>query len=393
MRKICIFTSTRADWGLQRGVADQIQKRDDVELQLLVSGTHLSELFGMTVSEIESDGHVVNERVDILKFDDSAEGISSSMGLALAEYGAALNRLKPDVLVVLGDRYETFCVAAAAQIHRIPVAHIHGGETTEGAVDEAFRHSITKMAQVHFPCCEEYRRRIIQLGENPDRVFNIGALGVENIRTISMMEREELANSIGFSLDAPFFLVTFHPVTLEQSTAEEQFENLLEALGRLPDHKIIITGANADTDGSVINAKIQQYVISNPERGVFIDSLGLRRYLTAMKYCDAVIGNSSSGILEAPAFKVPTVNIGDRQKGRVRADSIIDCASDSEAIFESIQRALSLDFRRALTAMVHPCEKENTAAVIAGILHDVDVDGLLKKSFHNLPVNEGSHEN
>lgn len=383
MRKICIFTSTRAEWGLLRGVAELIRDADSLQLQLLASGSHLTEQHGMTVREIEADGFVVNARVDILKFDDSPVGICKTMGLALSGYGEALEQLSPDILVLLGDRYESFCAAAVAQILRIPVAHIHGGETTEGAVDEAFRHSITKMAQLHFASCEEYRNRIIQLGEDPDRVFNVGALGLENIRKISLMDREELEASTGFLLDAPFFLITFHPVTLEKATAGTQFDELLAALEQFTEHKVLFTKANADTDGQVINEKIDAYAAVHPKRCLAVASLGLRRYLSAMKICDAVVGNSSSGILETPAFGVPTVNIGDRQKGRIRTPSIIDCEPDCGSIISAIQKALNPQFRAGLENLKHPCEKENTACSIVNILETTRLDDLLKKSFYD----------
>lgn len=384
MRKICIFTSTRADWGLQRGVAELIRQTDGLQLQLLVSGSHLSERFGMTIREIETDGFAVDEQVDILQFDDSPNGVCKSMGLALSGYGEALERLRPDLLVILGDRYESFCAAAAAQIHRIPLAHIHGGETTEGAVDEAFRHSITKMAQLHFPSCEDYRRRIIQLGEDPSRVFNVGALGLENIRQLSLMGRNELEASIGFKLDRPFFLVTFHPVTLEHATSAEQFDELLSALEQFPDHKIIFTKANADTDGQVVNDRIDAYAALHPERCLAFASLGLVRYLSAMTICDAVVGNSSSGILETPALGLPTVNIGDRQKGRIRTPSILDCTPESSAITAAIQEASDPRFRDSIKGMPHPCEQENTAAQIVEKLLEANLDGLLKKTFYDL---------
>jgi GDP/UDP-N,N'-diacetylbacillosamine 2-epimerase (hydrolysing) len=384
MRKVCIFTSTRAEWGLLRGLAEQICQSGCLQLQLLVSGSHLSEKLGMTVREIEDDGFVADVKVDILKYDDTPLGICKTMGLAVGEYGEALDRLKPDVLVLLGDRYETFCAAAAAQVHRIPVAHIHGGETTEGAVDEAFRHSITKMAHLHFASCEEYRRRIIQLGENPERVFNVGALGIENIRRIKLMSRGELEPSIEFRLNDPFFLVTFHPVTLEKSTAGQQFGELLAALEQFPEHKIIFTKANADTDGQVINAMIEGYAAARLDRCLSVDSLGLRRYLSAMKLCDAVVGNSSSGILETPVFGIPTVNIGDRQKGRLRAGSIIDCPPDCVSIVFSIQKALNSRFRAGLENMKHPCERAETARAIVNVLETVRLDGLLKKSFYDV---------
>ncbi len=384
MRKICLFTSTRAEWGLLKGVAGQVGHTDTLQLQLLVSGSHLSEQHGMTVREIEADGFSVDARVDILQFDDSSLGVCQSMGLALSGYGEALGQLKPDLLVILGDRYESFCAAAAAQILRIPIAHIHGGETTEGAVDEAFRHSITKMAHLHFPSCEEYRRRIIQLGENPERVYNVGALGIENIRKISLMDRDELEVSIGFPLDAPFFLVTFHPVTLETATAGTQFDELLSALEQFPEHKVLFTKANADTDGEIINEKIDAYAAAHPKRCLAVASLGLRRYLSAMNLCDAVIGNSSSGILEAPVFGVPTVNIGDRQKGRIRTPSIIDCEPDYESVVSAIQTALDAEFRASLFGMVHPCERENTATRIVDVIRNTNLEGILKKPFYNL---------
>lgn len=386
MRKLCIFTSTRAEWGLFRCVAELVRKSPDLRLQILVSGSHLSEKFGMTAREIEADGFTVDARVDILKYDDSSLGVCKSMGLAMSGYGEALEMLNPDILVLLGDRYESFCAAAMAQILRIPVAHIHGGEITEGLIDEAFRHSITKMSHLHFASCEEYRSRIIQMGEDPSRVFNVGALGLENIRKISLMNCKELEASIGFLLDAPFFLVTFHPVTLEKATAGMQFDELLAALEQFPENKILFTKANADTDGQIINEKIDTYAATHPERCLAVASLGLRRYLSAMKICDAVVGNSSSGILETPAFSVPTVNIGDRQKGRIRTPSIIDCEPNCVSVVSAIQKALNVQFREGLKGLKHPCEKEGTAEKIIGILKSVELDGILKKKFFDMEL-------
>ncbi len=386
MRKICIFTSTRADWGLLRGVARRIHENQDLELQILASGSHLSEQFGMTIDEINLDQLRVNERVPILEFDDSSHGVCQSMGLAMSRYSDSLSRLKPDILLVLGDRYETFCIAAVAQVHRIAVAHIHGGETTEGAVDEAFRHSITKMSVLHFPVCEEYRNRIVQLGESPAVVHDVGALGVETIRKAQLMDRPVLEESLRFHLDAPFFLVTFHPVTLESATAGEQFGNLLAALDTYPDFKILLTYANADTDGSHINQQIESYGAKQPERCLAVSSLGLQRYLSAMNLCAVVIGNSSSGILEAPAFRKPTVNIGDRQKGRVRAESVIDCASDTESIVNAIEVAIDAEFNRRIQEMSLPFEKPDTAEHIVTHLLEADLGNSIKKSFYNMPV-------
>jgi GDP/UDP-N,N'-diacetylbacillosamine 2-epimerase (hydrolysing) len=381
LRKICVFTSNRAEYGLLEGVVSKLAELKC--LQLLVSGSHLSKQFGMTVSEIERDGHLIDKRVGILKFDDSPVGICKTMGVAMSEFGEALEELNPDLLLVLGDRYETFCVAAAAQILRIPVAHIHGGENTEGIIDEAFRHSITKMAHLHFPSCEDYRRRIIQLGENPKRVFNVGALGLENIRSISLMTQKELGESISFRLDRPFFLVTFHPVTLEKATAGIQFGELLSALEQFPGHKIIFTNANADPSGQIINEMIATYSASNKERCLAVASLGLQRYLSAMKLCDAVVGNSSSGIIEAPALKVPTVNIGDRQNGRIRTLSTLDCAPDSASIAEALRQALGKSFRESLHGMKHPCDKDGTAHNIVDTIANADLDDILKKTFYD----------
>ncbi len=384
MRRICIFTSTRADWGLLRGVAEEVRGHENLELQLLVSGSHLSAKFGMTVSEIEDAGFDISARVDVLKYDDSAQGVCRSMGFALPGYSGALAELKPDLIVVLGDRYETLCVAVATQILRIPLAHIHGGETTEGAVDESFRHAITKMSQVHFPACEEYRNRIIQLGENPDRILNVGALGVENIGKVSMMGREELCSSIGFRLDCPFFLVTFHPVTLENSTAGSQLDELFAALEQFPEHRVLFTKANADADGQIINDRLDAYVGLNADRCLVVPSLGIQRYLSAMKLCAAVIGNSSSGILEAPSFHVPTVNIGDRQKGRVRAQGVLDCEPDRLSIQSEINRALTPEFVQSLKGSCSPFKKANTALSIVDTLEAVDLSNILKKPFFNL---------
>jgi len=384
MRKICIYTSSRAEYGLLRSVMQEIQATETIQLQILASGMHLSPEFGMTIQEIGADGFTPDETVEILLSGDTPTAICKSMGLAMIGYGEALQRLKPDMVVVLGDRFETFCMAAAAQVCRVPLAHIHGGETTEGAIDEAFRHSITKMSHLHFASCEEYRQRIIQLGEAPDRVFNVGALGVENIRRISLMERSELAVSIGFNLEKPYFLVTFHPVTLERDTSEEQSRSLLEALDAFPQYNIIFTKANADTDGRVVNHLIDEYAERQPERCLSVSSLGALRYLSAMKYATAVIGNSSSGIIEAPSFKVPTVNIGDRQKGRIQADSTLNCLPDANAIQKAINHAISTAFREGLSGISNPYDRPGTCAAIVESLEKTDILSITKKTFHDL---------
>ena len=385
-RKICVYTSTRSEYGLLQGVLKEIETAPTLQLQILASGMHLSPEFGMTIQEIRADGFEPDETIEILLSSDTPTAICKSMGLALIGYGEALQRLKPDMVVVLGDRFETFCMAAAAQVCRVPLAHIHGGETTEGAIDEAFRHSITKMSHLHFASCEAYRQRIIQLGEAPDRVFNVGALGVENIRRMSLMGRSELAAAIGFNLEKPYFLVTFHPVTLEKDTSEGQFQLLLAALDAFPEYNVIFTKANADTDGRVINRMIAEYAERQPERCLAVASLGALRYLSAMKYATAVIGNSSSGIVEAPSFKISTINIGDRQKGRVRAVSVVDCEPSASSIVAAINEGISSEFQRVLRDTENPYEKTGTACEIISTIAAFDPAEFLKKIFYNIPM-------
>ena len=388
-RKICVYTSTRAEFGLLRGLLQGIKTEPTLQLQILASGMHLSPEFGMTIQEIRADGFEPDETIEILLSSDTPTAICKSMGLGLIGYGEALQRLKPDMLVVLGDRFEAFCMATAAQICRVPIAHIHGGETTEGAIDEAFRHAITKMSHLHFASCEAYRQRIIQLGEAPDRVFSVGALGVENIRRTLLLDRAEMADSIGFSLEKPYFLVTFHPVTLEKATSEGQFRALLQALDVFIGFNVIFTKTNADTDGRIINRLIDDYAGRYPTRCMAVTSLGMRRYLSAVKYCAAVIGNSSSGIVEAPSFRVPTVNIGDRQKGRIQANSVINCCQTTNAIFKSIRRSISRDFKQSIQDVTNPYDKENTAKTIKNIIKRSDLRNILKKEFNDMIVDNG----
>jgi len=383
-RRICIYTSTRADYGLLRGVIRRIADESALQLQILASGMHLSPEFGMTVEEIRADGFVTDEAIEILMSSDTPTAVCKSMGVAMMAYGDALQRLNPDMVVLLGDRFETFCMAAASQVCRVPIAHIHGGETTEGVIDEAFRHSITKMSHLHFASCEAYRRRIIQLGESPDRVFNVGALGVENIRRVPLMKRSELADTVGFDLGKPYFLVTFHPVTLEKDDSERQFQNLLRALDSFPGINVILTKANADTEGRAINRSIDHYAAGHPMRCLAVTSLGMRRYLSALKYAAAAIGNSSSGIIEAPSFNIPTINIGDRQDGRIKAESIIDCEAESSLIELSIRKALSKEFRERLGAVKNPYEQVGTASRIVEEISLFCEAASMKKRFHDI---------
>jgi GDP/UDP-N,N'-diacetylbacillosamine 2-epimerase (hydrolysing) len=385
MKKICIVTGTRAEYGLLRPLIEKINNDEEMELQLIATGTHLSSEFGMTYKEIEEDGFYITQKVETLLSSDSFVGISKSMGLGMISFSECFARLQPDLVLVLGDRYEIFSLAAAAYVARIPIAHLHGGETTEGAFDEAFRHSITKMSYLHFTSAEEYKNRVIQLGEDPSRVFNVGAIGIENIKTMNLLTKEELENSINFKFGEKTVLVTYHPVTLENNTSESQFADVLDALNQLKDLKIIFTKTNSDTDGRIINNMIDDYVIKNSERAISFTSMGSKRYLSAMKYVDAVIGNSSSGIIEAPYFKVPTVNIGDRQKGRMQAESIIHCKNEKEDIVIGIQKGISAEFKSRLKEMESPYGNGDVSHKIIYFIKEEFKKGInLKKNFYNL---------
>lgn len=384
MRKICIITGTRAEYGLLYWLMKEMQSDASLELQIIVTGMHLSPEFGLTYKEIEKE-FSINKKIEMLLSSDTPIGISKSMGLAQISFAEAYEDLSPDIAVVLGDRFEIFSAATAAMIARIPIAHIHGGETTEGAFDEAIRHSITKMSHLHFVATEEYRQRVIQLGEEPKRVFNFGAPGLDNIHNLHLLTKEEFEESIGFKLGMKNLLVTFHPVTLEQSTAKEQFQQLLFALDSLSDTHIIFTKANADTDGRIINYMIDSYVSANSNKSIAFTSLGQLRYLSALQNVDAVVGNSSSGLIEAPSFKIGTINIGDRQKGRIKAASVIDCTPDRDAIKNAIQLLYSPGFQKNLCDVCNPYGEGGSSKKIAGILHSHPLTQLLKKTFNDLP--------
>lgn len=381
-RRPCIITGSRAEWGLLCPLAKQI-KRDEklLELQIIVTGAHLSEEFGLTYKEIEKDGFTINKKVKILSGSDSAVGIVKSMGITLTKFALAYKELKPDIIVVLGDRYEIFSAVAAAAVLRIPVAHISGGEVTEGAFDDYFRHCITKMSHLHFTATESYRKRVIQLGENPEKVFNVGALTLDNILNANLLHKKTLEEELVFKFNKCNLLVTFHPVTLENNTSARQFQNLLGALDQLKDTNIIFTKANADTNGRIINALIDSYVKKHKENTISFTSMGQRRYLSTMQYVDAVVGNSSSGIIEAPSFKIGTINIGDRQKGRIRTKSIIDCKPSKGDIRDSLKKLYSKGFQKGLANITSPYGNGNTAEKIKNILKKYDIKGILKKSF------------
>lgn len=385
MKKIiAVLTATRAEYGLLRPLIARIHEDEDLELSLLVTGAHLSAAFGNTCQEIVEDGFPIAVKIPILEESDTAKAVSRTMANALDGFGGYFEEHRADLLIVLGDRYETIAVCLAAMNARIPIAHIHGGEITEGAVDDAIRHAITKFSYLHFPATQAYARRIIQLGESPDRVFPVGALGVENIRRVSLLSKEELEASINFSLGASYAVVTFHPVTLEDSDAGSQFQELLDTLEHF-DMKYIITKANADANGHVINHMIDHYALAH-ENVYAIASLGMRRYLSAIKYCTMVIGNSSSGIIEAPSFQVPTVDIGDRQRGRTAAASVIHCKTGREEIRRAMEEALVLKRRLEKEPVQNPYEEEKTSENIVTVckdflLHD-RID--LKKTFYDI---------
>lgn len=386
MKRIGIMTGTRAEYGLLKPLMQEINKDNDLELYLIVSGMHLSPEFGMTYQEIEEDGFEINAKVEMLLSSDSPAGISKSIGLGVIGFADEFQRADLDMLILLGDRYEALSAAICAMVMRIPIAHLHGGELTEGAIDEGIRHSITKMSYLHFTSTEQYRSRVIQLGENPERVFYVGALGVENIKKINLMTKEELERSIHFEIDENTVIVTYHPVTLENNTVEEQFLNLLEVLDRNPKIRMIFTKANADTNGRIVNELIDKYAAQNSERACAFVSLGQKRYLSALKYCRIVIGNSSSGIIEAPSFGKPIINIGDRQKGRICADSVINCGYTQQEIQQAMETALTKEFENKASNCRNPYEKENTAANIISVIKDYLLNDKikLKKGFYDI---------
>ena len=385
MKKVCVITGTRAEFGLLKPLVQKIDQDGELELQLVVTGMHLSPEFGLTYQEIEEAGFEITERNEMLLSSDTPSAITKSVGIGLIGFADIFTRLMPDIIVILGDRYEMLAAATAAMVHRIPIAHIHGGELTLGAMDDAFRHSITKMSTLHFASTEEYRKRIIQLGEQPGSVFCVGALGVENIKSQKLLGKEELERDIGFSLEQPYVIVTFHPVTLEKSATEEQFGNLLLALEEFREYRIVFTKANADTDGRIINQLIDEYVAGNKKRVAAFMSLGMIRYLSALQYCEMVIGNSSSGIIEAPSFRIPTVNIGNRQEGRTRGKSVIDCDCTVEEITHALHLAQEMNKNGVLSNECNPYEGENTSESILRAVKDyLKKESGIKKKFYDI---------
>lgn len=384
MRKVCVVTGTRAEYGLLSRLMWLIRADHDLTLQIIATNMHLSPEFGLTYKEIEADGFTIDKKVPMHKLADTSNGIVKSMAVELSGIADAYEELRPDLIVLLGDRYEMLIAATAALVYKIPIAHIHGGEITEGAFDDAIRHAITKMSHLHFTSTEEYRRRVIQLGEQPDRVFNVGSLGVENIKKMTLMSKDEIEKSLGFELNKKTVIATYHPVTLTKGNNRIEMDEFLTALDEEKNIRILFTMPNSDTGGEYISEKINEFVARNKERAIAFISLGVKRYLSAMSHVAAVIGNSSSGIIEVPSLGIPTLNIGDRQKGRVICDSIISCHSNKDSIRNGLKKVLSEEMAEIAKKVRNPYEKENTAQSIFNVIKSCSLNNLTQKSFYNL---------
>lgn len=391
-RRICVVTGTRAEYGLLYWLMKEIEADPTLELQLIVTGTHLEPRFGNTVDVIEADGFRIDARVPLGLDDDTPAGITKATGIAVTGVGQALAELAPDIVVVLGDRYEILAAAMAAALSRVPIAHIHGGEVTEGAIDDAMRHAITKLAALHFAAAEPYRQRIVQMGEDPARAHTVGAIGLDNIARLELMDAAALGQDIGLDLSGGYFLVTYHPATLAATVPAAAAQALADALDGFPDHKVIVTGVNADPGNAAIRGVFERFAGNNPGRVHAVESMGQLRYLSAMKHCAAVVGNSSSGLVEAPSLGVPTVNIGERQKGRLRATSVLDCAETEADITAALGTALSDPHREQAHRTVSPFGTPGVSKRICGILRNASLDGILMKRFVDLDGGEAEAE-
>ena len=382
-RKICVVSTSRADYGLLFWLLKEIEKSRFLELSFLLSGSHLEERFGLTYKEVQRDfKHFYKVPLGLENDDETALCLAFSAGVA--GFSKVLEQIKPDIMVLLGDRYEMLSAGIAGMLRAVPLAHIHGGESTQGAIDEGIRHALTKMSHIHFCATSLYKRRIIQLGENPARVYNVGGLGVENIKRLELLGKKDFENSIGFKLGKKNILVTFHPQTIEKKSASKQFSQILNALDSLKDTHFIFTGANADNGGKIINEMAQSYCLKNQEKAIFVMSLGQLRYLSAIKHADIVLGNSSSGISEAPSLKKATINIGNRQKGRIKAASIIDTKCDKSKILKAIKKAYSKDFQAKLKSVKNPYDSGFASKKIIKVLENIKLNGILKKKFYDL---------
>lgn len=380
-RKICVVTGTRAEYGLLHLIMKKIAQHNDLELQIIVTGSHLDKRYGSTYQEIEKDGFRINKKIKILGYDDSEKNIIKAMGLAMNKFYNALEQLEPDILLVLGDRYEILAVASTALIMKIPIAHIHGGESTEGLIDEAIRHSVTKMSHIHFVSTSKYKETVIQLGEQKNRVFNFGAPGIERLREIKLFSKNELEKLLKIKFNKKNLLITYHPVTLEFSSFKNDFNEIVEALKKIKDCTFIFTKANADTGGSEINKMIKNFKKNNPKKVFIYDSLGQKAYFSCLKYVDGVVGNSSSGIIEVPSFNIGTINIGDRQKGRVSGKSVINCSPERNQIFNAFKKITERRFKHKLVRYKNPYSSGKTSEKIVQVLNEINIENILKKKF------------
>jgi UDP-N-acetylglucosamine 2-epimerase (non-hydrolysing) len=383
IKKVAVFTGTRSEYGLLYWLLKDIQSDNSLDLKLLVSGMHLSPEFGCTYTQIENDGFIIDEKIEILLSSDSSVGVAKSIGLGVLGFADALDRLKPNVLIILGDRFEALAAAQTAMILKIPIIHLHGGEITEGAYDDSIRHSISKLSYLHATSTEVYRKRVIQLGESPNRVINVGAIGLDHLKRSKMLTLQEISESLNFKLSAPYFLVTYHPVTLAQEDPVESFRSLLDSLDSFLGHQIIITYPNADNGSRRIILMLEGYAKQNPNRVLAIKSLGHQRYLSTVKYADVIIGNSSSGIIEAPAFDVPTVNIGMRQKGRLAAKSVLHCEANKDSISIQIHNAINRIYKIEGEQIVNPYGAGNTSGKIIDMVKSIESNSM--KVFHDIP--------
>lgn len=381
MKKIAVVTGTRAEFGLLEPLLRKIRNSKELDLQLIATAMHLSPEFGETIKEIEERGYEVKKKVECLLSSDTATGVSKTMGVAMIGFADAFEELAPDLLILLGDRTELLAAASTAMVANIPIAHIHGGETTEGAYDESIRHAITKMSHLHFTSTDIYRKRVIQLGEDPARVFNVGAMSIDAIINAALLSKSEFEESINIRMDSRTLLITYHPVTLEKSTSEKQFQEILNALNGLEDVKFVFTHANSDKEGRVVNKMIEEFVQRNKERAVHFKSLGHLRYVSALKHVNAVVGNSSSGLVEVPYFNIPTINIGDRQKGRVAAESVIHTKPSEKSIKKALDQAFDKAFLKKIENQKQLFGEGDAAIKIFDILKEFRIKELKKKFY------------
>jgi GDP/UDP-N,N'-diacetylbacillosamine 2-epimerase (hydrolysing) len=380
-RKICVVTGSRAEYGLLYWLLKDLAEAEKCDLKLVVTGMHLAPEFGNTVNDIEEDGFFISEKVEMLLSSDSRIGTAKSTALGTIGFAETFNRMNADLIVILGDRFEIFAAAQAAMFLGIPIAHIHGGEITEGAIDECMRHAITKMSHLHFCSAEIHRKRVLQLGEDPKKVFNVGAAALDGVYRLKLLKKKQLQDELKINFDRRSLLVTFHPATIESLKAEEQFEQLTRALQKLSDTNFIFTLANADTSGRKINQKVREFVNNNRDSSWYFNSLGHLRYLSLLKVVDGVVGNSSSGLIEAPSFGVGTLNIGDRQKGRLKGTSVLDCEANEGAILNGLRTILSDEFRKNAKAAINPYGNSPPSAKMVKVLCEFPLDTIIKKSF------------